>query len=165
MKRCPRSLPFLKGLVLYSAIPRRTPTAHRPHTQYRAKYRAESPGAGSSVAHRNTAVTKRARDVDATNSALFARLRRSQASQPAKILVAPLDLAPIKDMVAGAVARARKSYFAQRPCGRCDPDRARSRIPLSRGNNRGNRKEGGDDGERRAQGACGLGGGPMGGNE
>src|ERR671911_787481 len=104
MKRCPRSLPFLKGLVLYSAIPRRTSTAHRPHTQYKAKYRAESPGAGSSVAHRNTAVTKRAKDVDATNSALFARLRRSQASQPTKILVAPRDLAPMKDMVAGAAA-------------------------------------------------------------
>src|ERR671920_1144541 len=137
MKRCPRSLPFLKGLVLYSAIPRRTPTAHRPHTQYRAKYRAGSPGAGSSVAHRNTAVTKRAKDVDATNSALFARLRRFQASQPTKILVATRDLAPMKDMVAGAAARARKSYFAQRLCGRSDTHRARSRILLSRGNNRG----------------------------
>src|SRR5918997_5283675 len=96
MKRCPRSLPFLKGLVLYSAIPRRTSTAHRPHTQYRAKYRAASPGAWSSVAHRNTAVTKRARDADATKSALFARLRRPQASQPVKISLAPRDLTPIE---------------------------------------------------------------------
>src|SRR5918998_891623 len=102
MKRCPRSLPLRKGLVLYSAIPRITPMAHRPHTQYRARYRATSPGAGNRDAQAKTAVTKSAREVDARKSALFGRLRRLQASQPVKMSLPPrVSLAPMDGMVAG----------------------------------------------------------------
>src|SRR5215210_3553758 len=111
MKRCPLSLPLRRGLVLYSAIPRMTPIAHSPHTQYRARYRAASPGAGLSVAHMKTTVTKRASDVDTRKSTLLGQLRRFQASQPVKMPVVPRDLAPKKDMVAGTAARARKSFL------------------------------------------------------
>src|SRR5919199_4313934 len=102
MKSCPRSLPLRRGLVLYSAIPRMTPTAHKPHTQYKAKYLAASPGAGSSVAHTNTAVTKRARDKEIVKSILLTRLRRLQASHPAKPFVMRLKPGtPIRNMLTG----------------------------------------------------------------
>src|SRR5215208_8137988 len=100
MKRCPRSLRFRRGLVLYSAIPKMSPMAHSPHTQYRTRYLTAFPGAGWNVAHTNAAVTKRARKMEATNSALFARLRRLQASQPVKVPAKMLVFALMKHMVA-----------------------------------------------------------------
>ncbi len=73
---------------MYSAIPKMSPTAHNPHTQYSVRYRAASPGAGESVAHANIVVTKRAREAETRKSDLFSRLRRFQASQPVKIYLA-----------------------------------------------------------------------------
>src|SRR5947209_1188831 len=89
-----------------------TPIAQSPHTQYRAKYRAASPGAGKRVAHPNIAVTKRARVVEARKSALLARLRRPQASQPTKIPATPRAFASIKRMLAGMTTRLRERFFA-----------------------------------------------------
>src|ERR671912_700864 len=112
MKRCPRSFPLRRGLVLYSAIPRITPIAHRPHTQYRARYRTVSPGAGNSDAQANTVVTKSARKVDTRKSALFGRLRRLQASQPVKMPSPPrVSFASMRGMVAGVRPSARENSF------------------------------------------------------
>src|ERR687889_613210 len=112
MKRCPRSLPLRRGLVLYSAIPRITPIAHKPHTQYRARYRTASPGAGNSDAQAKTAVTKSARKVDARKSALFGRLRRLQASHPVKMPSLPrVSFASMRCMVAGVRPSTRENSF------------------------------------------------------
>ena len=96
---------------MYSAIPKMSPTAHKPHTQYKARYRSAFPYAGWSVAHANTAVTKMARKTEARKRALFVRLRRPQASQPVKILVTSCALARMSGMVAGASVWARENSF------------------------------------------------------
>ena len=109
MKYCPRSWPLLSGLVLYSAMPSRIAIAHSPHTQYKRRYRAESPGAGLTVAHAKTAVTKSAREIESTNNTLFGLLLRPQASQPETSPGEPLVLVAMRPMLAGVSERTRES--------------------------------------------------------
>ncbi len=74
------------------------------------KYRVASPGAGESVAHVKTTVTKSAREMDNIKRTLFALLLRLQASQPVKVFaIPPYAFVPMRGMLAGAGPRIREN--------------------------------------------------------